>query len=849
MNNLRTLAFTLVAYLALTSALWAGGSGLNVVVVVNQNSSNSVQLGNYYCEQRQVPPQNVLRVNWPGDNVLWTNTDFNSVLFNPLMAMLASRQLTNQIDYIVLSMDFPYRVAAASSEENSTTSTLFYGFKPDPNPPCSLASGSTSAYAGSEGIFRSTPPISASSNSFLVTMITASNLALAKQIIDHGVISDHTFPTQTVLLGKSGDPARDVRYSEFDNTVFDTRLRGNYSVLRTNIFDPPFIAGILGYENGSYSANLSPNAFIPGAMADNLTSFGGQIFQGTAGQTTLLSFLAVGASGSYGTVTEPCNYLVKFPSSENFFYQARGFSLAECYYQSVINPYQGMVAGEPLAAPFAQSASGFWNTLTSNSVLAATTNLYLQFTASDPQHPVQQIDLFLDGTWLQTVTNLPPHQNDILKVILNGQTATYTVPASATIKSVASGLASVLNANPYKLSTKVSAILHGDRIELQSTDTTKTGAQLSLSVSSTNSSGSLSTFVSASRTNFLDSIASGIKTIQISGTPIVGSSLQLTVTKTNGAVVTLAITNNSSTITLPQFTQQLLDLINNSPSLQTIDGLTGEDLGQATLTAYEFHLIARGQGYAAAQIQTAVSSTGLAVTPLSATTLTDNLTDLEPRNHLYITAGTTNLSVTSPLNTASLPDGYHELAAVAYEGSHVRTQTRATQIVLVQNTALSATFTTLLGGPNTALEATLQFGVVANTNIISKIELFSTGGSLGATTNQSSSTFSIAATNLDLGLHPFYALVTATNGQSYRTETKWIRLVGLESPVTLQIGAPPPTLVWPATAGRSYDILTATNVTDVFQVHDTLIPTNSLAQWVETNANPAQQFYRVRVSP
>ncbi len=35
--------------------LWAGGSGLNVVVVVNQNSTNSVQLGNYYCEKRQIP--------------------------------------------------------------------------------------------------------------------------------------------------------------------------------------------------------------------------------------------------------------------------------------------------------------------------------------------------------------------------------------------------------------------------------------------------------------------------------------------------------------------------------------------------------------------------------------------------------------------------------------------------------------------------------------------------------------------------------------------------------------------------------------------------------------------------
>src|SRR5205809_3006424 len=94
-------------YLVLTARLWGGGSGLNVVVVVNQNSTNSVQLGNYYCEQRHVPPQNLLRINWTGSIVEWSNTDYTTYLLNPLQTMLAVRQLTNQIDYVVLSMDIP----------------------------------------------------------------------------------------------------------------------------------------------------------------------------------------------------------------------------------------------------------------------------------------------------------------------------------------------------------------------------------------------------------------------------------------------------------------------------------------------------------------------------------------------------------------------------------------------------------------------------------------------------------------------------------------------------------------------------------------------------------------------
>src|SRR5437867_8568837 len=81
------------------AAAWAGGSGFNVAVVINQNSTNSRELGNYYVERRQVPPENVLRINWAGGNVNWSLSDFTNTLLNPLAAMLAERNLTNQIDY------------------------------------------------------------------------------------------------------------------------------------------------------------------------------------------------------------------------------------------------------------------------------------------------------------------------------------------------------------------------------------------------------------------------------------------------------------------------------------------------------------------------------------------------------------------------------------------------------------------------------------------------------------------------------------------------------------------------------------------------------------------------------
>ena len=65
-------------------------------------------------------------------------------------------------------------------------------------------------------------------------MITQSSLALAEQIVDQGILGDSSFPTNTVWLDKSDDADRNVRFAEFDNAIFNTRLRGNYSMMRTN---------------------------------------------------------------------------------------------------------------------------------------------------------------------------------------------------------------------------------------------------------------------------------------------------------------------------------------------------------------------------------------------------------------------------------------------------------------------------------------------------------------------------------------------------------------------------------------------------------------------------------------
>ena len=288
-------------------------------------------------------------------------------------------------------------------------------------------------------------------------------------------------------------------------------------------------------------------------------------------------------------------------------------------------------------------------------------------------------------------------------------------------------------------------------------------------------------------------------------------TITLTVTKTYGIIVTVGITNNGNS-TLLAFAQQLSTAISNTVNLQGPDGLYCDDVQTSTGENALFGLYARGGGYVAAQIQASFSaSAGILITPSGAHTLTQNVSDLEPRNHFYITAGASNLAFTVPFVSTNYPDGYHELEAVAYEGSSVHTQTRLVQQVVIQNSGLSATLTPILTGSNSTLQPTLQFAVVANTNNISSIQLFSTGGSLASVANQSSNIFSIVYSNLDIGTHPFYAIVTQSNGKQYRTATQYVGLIGVNDlgatltgvdlPFPIQTSYTPSLLVWPATAG------------------------------------------------
>lgn len=838
--------------------LWAGGSGFNVIVVANQSSTNSVRLANRYCELRGVPPQNLWRMEgWTARTNTWSRANFQAFLYDPLLAAIAARGLTNQAEFILLSMDIPYRVLDNDpyQTQNSTTAALFYGCKRDTAPPliclpacCGLPDASSNSYAFSEMPFREAPPDTALTNAFLTLMLTASNLASAERILSRGVASDSTFPTQAVYLAKSSDPARSVRVVKFDNAIFASRVRGDYPLVRTNTGSTAF-TNLLGLQTGKTSFTLPTNAFVAGAMADNLTSNGGKIFEDRAGQTALLAMLDAGAAGSYGTVVEPCAYTQKFPDPRNYVYQKRGFCLAEAYYQSLLNPYQGLLVGEPLAAPFARRGTADWNSLTNGAVLSGLALLTLDFTAADTNLPLSQVDLFVDGRFWQRMADLPPAAGNELAVTLNGIPFNYTVPTNATVASVAADLAAGLNGLTNL--THVQAWAVGDRLELQSLEVAQPGGAVTLSASTAaGSAAQLTTWLTPARDTFLDTTATGGLSLLASNTPLAGDWLQLDFIKTNGECLSLSVTNPAAGTDIATLVSNLVNRVKAEPALQSADGVLAADFADDTycgIVAAEFTLYARSPGWPAAQFQVAFSaSTNLLALPAGTNCLDANLNDLRPRNHLYVSSGAAALPVSFAFDTTRVPDGWHQLTAVAYEGTSVRTQTRVARTVRVQNTALAATFTPLLAGTNATLDLPLQFSVAANATNIARLELFSTGGAVGVVSNQSAAVFTAPVAALGLGLHPFYAVVTDADGNQYQTETISIRLV---PPFRLRLDRAPLTLSWEATPGVPYDVLAATNLAHGFAPVASLTASNILAVWPVPVPGEAAAFYRVRLSP
>ena len=324
------LAFGLVIF-----ASRAGAEGLSpgvLGVIFNRDDPASTRIAEYYAARRHIPAQNVVGLAVP-DRTRISRDELRELR----TAML--RELPTTVQSLLLVWSKPYAV-----ECMSVTTAFAAGYHPgfcEPGCPRTRLSP----------LFDTEEWLPADTVGWLPAMLLPSgDEALARAVIDRGIKSDGSAPTGTVYLVRTQDSARNVRATGYTDAE---SLLGNRIDIReatTPIRGP--LLDIIAYFTGELRVQeMSELNFRPGAVADHLTSAGGVLEGG--GQMSALEWLRQGATASYGTVSEPCNHLGKFPSPMIFLsHYLRGDTLLEAYWKSVAMPGQGLFIGEPLARPF-----------------------------------------------------------------------------------------------------------------------------------------------------------------------------------------------------------------------------------------------------------------------------------------------------------------------------------------------------------------------------------------------------------------------------------------------------------------------------------------------------------------
>ncbi len=187
-----------------------------------------------------------------------------------------------------------------------------------------------------------------------VTRNDGNTEAEAVRQLTRSVAADFTRPAGTFYFTLTDDVRTTTRRPKFKQAANELQDLGfRAEIVKTRL--PQKKNDILGLTSGTpqFAVAKSESSIVPGAICENLTSFGGRL-GAIGGQTKLTEFLRYGAAGSSGAVVEPFTFPHKFPSPMIHVHYARGCSLAESFYQSIFSPFQMLIVGDALCQPFAK---------------------------------------------------------------------------------------------------------------------------------------------------------------------------------------------------------------------------------------------------------------------------------------------------------------------------------------------------------------------------------------------------------------------------------------------------------------------------------------------------------------
>lgn len=311
-----------------------------VGLVINLDDPYSVQVGEYYAKARKIPEDQILRVRLPVRGEL-TVAEFDA------FRQQVDAFFGEQTQALALAWRLPYAVGC-----NSLPGALALGYD------AKLCSQTCAATRPSLYFVSDTTRPYTDYRVRLSMLLASRDVKGAKALIDRGVKADNT-------LGLKGGPTAHVHFVTTSDAIRSQRQllfppAGKLPQAGVEVFLDKTEAlrhaeRVLVYLTGRTHVDwLDTVDFLPGALGDHLTSFGG-VLDRPHGQMTVLSWIDAGVTASYGTTSEPCAHLQKFPNPQALvLFYAQGATAIEAYWKSVAWPQQGLFVGEPLAAPFSR---------------------------------------------------------------------------------------------------------------------------------------------------------------------------------------------------------------------------------------------------------------------------------------------------------------------------------------------------------------------------------------------------------------------------------------------------------------------------------------------------------------
>jgi uncharacterized protein (TIGR03790 family) len=353
-----------VASVGLWVLLPVDGHGLGpheVLLLVNEESPASIEVGEAFAALRSVPTGNIVR----GASHI-SREDFTAHIWTPAIRAVRERGLDDQILAWVYSVDFPTGVGTGPLL--SLTGQTFLRNRPADPQQVKMGTYESPLFAGPNGPHAGAGHLPQTFDAYrewlgkempLPSMVLGfvgergNDPATVMATLRRGAASDHTAPTGVVLFVTGEDVRAQCRHWQFEPTRRELRRLGVNARVVNGLSDGA--EGVMGVLMGAADVAVPrPIRFRPGAMAEHLTSLAA-VFH-TAGQTKLTEWFRLGATASSGTVTEPYSIWSKFPHARFFVHYASGCTMMESFFQSVRCPLQTLIVGEPLAQPWAPRA-------------------------------------------------------------------------------------------------------------------------------------------------------------------------------------------------------------------------------------------------------------------------------------------------------------------------------------------------------------------------------------------------------------------------------------------------------------------------------------------------------------